>query len=115
MGRQGKGNHHIAGRLERGEVPNPGIGLVADYLRACRAGLADILSVLDAYTALPAAVEVETQKALAVVREHLPSEVEKAALSYDISVTSRAEAKHEPVPEPAQRVRRARSFGLSQV
>ncbi|MCX6841573.1 MAG: helix-turn-helix transcriptional regulator [candidate division WOR-3 bacterium] len=115
MGRQGKGSHHVAGRLERGEVPNPGVGLLADYLRACRAGFADILSVLDAYTALPTAVEVETRKALVEVRKFLPAKVEKAVQDYDIGVTSRAETRHEPLPELAVRVRRARNSGLSQV
>jgi len=115
MGRQGKGSHHVAGRLERGEVPNPGVGLLADYLRACRAGFKDILSVLDAYTALPTAVEVETRGALVRVREHLPARIEKAVHGYDVGVTSRAESRHEPVPEPAERVRRARNFGLSQI
>jgi transcriptional regulator with XRE-family HTH domain len=115
MGRQGKGSHHVAGRLERGEVPNPGVGLLADYLRACRVGFKDILSVLDAYTVLPTAVEVETRKALVKVRERLPAKVEKAVHGYDVGVTSRAETRQEPVPTPAERVRRARNFGLSQV
>ena len=97
MGRQGKGSHHVAGSLERGEVPNPGVGLLADYLRACRAGFRDILSVLDAYTALPTAVEVETRKTLVEVREHLPARIEKAVQEYDVGVTTRAETRHEPV------------------
>ena len=37
VGRQGKGSHPAAGRLERGEVPNPGVGLLADL--CARAGL----------------------------------------------------------------------------
>ncbi len=115
MGSQCKGNHAVVSRLERGKMKNPGIGLVSDYLRACRASFKDILSVLDAYTALPTAVEVETRKALVKVREHLPARIEKAVQGYDVGVTSRAEARHEPVPEPAERVRRARNFGLSQV
>jgi len=115
MGRQGKGSHHVAGRLERGEVPNPGVGLLADYLRACRAGFRDIADVLDRYTAQPTVVEVETRKALAKVREYLPAKVSKAVERYDRRIMRRAEVKHEPLPTPAQRVRRARNFGLSQV
>jgi transcriptional regulator with XRE-family HTH domain len=115
MGSQCKGNHAVVSRLERGKMKNPGIGLVADYLRACRAGFKDILSVLDVYTALPTAVEVETRKALVEVREHLPAKVEKAVQDYDVGVTTRAETRHEPVPAPAERVRRARNFGLSQI
>lgn len=115
MGSQCKGNHAVVSRLERGKMKNPGIGLVADYLRACRVGFKDVLSVLDAYTGMPAVVEVETRKALVEVREHLPAKIEKAVHDYDVGVTSRAEAKHEPMPEPKERVRRARNFGLSQV
>jgi transcriptional regulator with XRE-family HTH domain len=115
MGSQCKGNHAVVSRLERGKMKNPGIGLVADYLRACGAGFEDILSVLDAYTALPTAVEVETRGALVKVREFLPVRIEKAVHGYDVGVISRAETRHEPVPEPNERVRRARNFGLSQV
>jgi transcriptional regulator with XRE-family HTH domain len=115
MGRQGKGSHHVAGRLERGEVPHPSLGLIADYLRACRAGFADVLSVLDPYTSQPTVVEIETEKAVAKVSEHLPPKVSRAVERYDRRVVKRAEIKYEPLPAPAERVRRARSFGLSQV
>jgi transcriptional regulator with XRE-family HTH domain len=115
MGRQGKGSHHVAGRLERGEVPNPGVGLLADYLRACRAGFKDIADVLDRCTVRPTVVEVETRKAVAKVRELLPARIDKAVHRYDRGIERRAEVKHEPQPEPVERVRRARNFGLSQV
>jgi transcriptional regulator with XRE-family HTH domain len=115
MGRQGKGSHHVAGSLERGEVPNPGVGLLADYLRACRASFADILDVLDRYTAKQSVIEVETQKALAKVREFLPAKIDRAVERFDRGVKRRAEVKHEPLPEPPVRVKRARSFALSQV
>jgi len=115
MGSQCKGNHAVVSRLECGRMKNPGIGLVADYLRACRAGFADIASVLDAYTSQPAAVEVETRQALVEVRKHLPDKIEQAVRDYDIGVVTRAEVRHEPVPEPKERIRRARNFGLSQV
>jgi len=115
MGRQGKGSHHVAGRLERGEVPNPGVGLLADYLRACRASFADIQDVLDRYTAKPSVVEVETSRLVAAVCDELPSEVGRALERYDRRIVMQAEYKHEPVPERAERVRRARNFGLSQV
>ncbi len=34
MGSQCKGNHTVVSRLENGRMANPGIGFVADYLRA---------------------------------------------------------------------------------
>jgi transcriptional regulator with XRE-family HTH domain len=115
MGIQSKGNHKVVWRLERGKMKNPGIGLIADYLRACRAGFADILDILDSYTAKTTVIEIETQQILARVREHLPAKIEKAVHNYDVGVTTRAEVRHEPVPEPKERARRARNFGLSQV
>jgi transcriptional regulator with XRE-family HTH domain len=115
MGRQGKGGHHVAGRLERGEVPSPGVGLLADYLRACRASFADIQDVLDRYTAKQTVIEVETQKALAKVREFLPAKVDRAVERFDRGIVRRAEAKHEPLPAHEERVKRSRSFALSQI
>jgi transcriptional regulator with XRE-family HTH domain len=115
MGRQGKGSHHVAGRLERGLVPNPGVGLLADYLRACRASFADLQDVLDRYTARETVIEVETQRALAKVREFLPARIDRAAERLDRGIRRRAEEKQTPLPEPEARVKRTRSFALSQI
>jgi transcriptional regulator with XRE-family HTH domain len=115
MGSECQGNHTVVSRLENGRMENPGIGLVADYLRACRAGFKDILGVLDPYTSRPTVVEVQTLKALAKVREGLPPKVDKAVERYDRRIMRRAELKREPFPAPAERLRRARNFGLSQV
>ncbi len=115
MGCQCKGNHRVVSRLENGRMANPGIGLVADYLRACRASFADIHDVLDRYTSRPTVIEVETQWALAKVREYLPAKVDRAVERLDRGIRRRAEEQHEPLPEPDKRVRRARNFALSQV
>ena len=56
MGRQGKGNHQLIGKVERGKAAYPSLGFIADYLRACRASFADIRDVLDRYTARPSMV-----------------------------------------------------------
>jgi len=93
MGRQGKGSHHVAGRLERGEVPNPGAGLLADYLRACRADFSEVLDVLNRYTVTPSVIEVETRKALAKVHELLPDKVGEEVNEYDRGLVRRAEGK----------------------
>ena len=115
MGRQGKGGHHVAGRLERGEVPHPSLELIADYLRACRAGFADILCILDPYTSRPTVVEVETGKAVAKLRESLPPKIAEAVLKYDLKTQNLAETGHEQPTAPTERVRRARNYGLSQI
>jgi transcriptional regulator with XRE-family HTH domain len=115
MGSQRKGNHTVVSRLENGRMANPGIGLVADYLRACRASFADIQDVLNRYTAKQTVIEVEISKALVKVREFLPAKIDRAVERFDRGIKRRAEEKHEPLPPPEERVRRARSFALSQV
>jgi len=115
MGSQRKGNHTVVSRLENGRMANPGIGLVADYLRACRAGFADIQGVMDRYTSRQTVIEVETRKALAKVREFLPAKIDRAVERFDRGIRRRAEEKHEPLPPPEERVKRVRSFALSQV
>ena len=115
MGRQCKGSHHVAGRLERGEVENPTIGLLADYLRACRASFVDILDVLERYTARPTVIEVETRQAILADREFLPAKLKRAMERYDRRTAGQAEADGRAAPEREERVRRARNFGLSQV
>jgi len=115
MGRQGKGSHHLAGRLERGEVPNPGIGELADYLRACRADFSEVLGVLNRYTARPTVIEVETQRAVEKVSRFLPGKTEQAVSKYDREASRSIQVRDEPVPDRTERVKRARSYALSQV
>ncbi|HTW90357.1 MAG TPA: helix-turn-helix domain-containing protein [bacterium] len=115
MGSQRKGNHTVVSRLENGRMANPGIGLVADYLRACLASFADIQDVLDRYTARQTVIEVETSKALAKVREFLPAKIDRAVERFDRGIRRRAEEKREPLPVPEARVKRARNFALSQI
>ena len=47
----------LVAKLETGQYENPGLGLVADYLRACRASFSEIADLLDTYTAQPLPVE----------------------------------------------------------
>ncbi|MCR4423185.1 MAG: helix-turn-helix transcriptional regulator [candidate division WOR-3 bacterium] len=48
-----KGGWIVLSRLENAKVKNPSIGLIADYLRVCRAGFKDIEDLLTNYTAQP--------------------------------------------------------------
>ena len=43
MGRTGKGRACIVSRIEKGSVRFPSLGLVADFLRGCHAGFADVV------------------------------------------------------------------------
>ena len=115
MGSECKGNHTVVSRLECGKMANPGIGLVADYLRACNAGFADILAVLDEYTLQPTVADVKTNSALTKACEGLPSRIERAVSRYDRRTVKHARYMHEPPPATAERVGRARKFASSQV
>jgi transcriptional regulator with XRE-family HTH domain len=73
MGRQGKGNHQLVGKLELGKVPYPSFGFVADYLRACRASFVDIADLLDAYTSEPTVIEQRGYKRVRSLTRKLSS------------------------------------------
>ena len=57
MGRHGKGNHQLIGKVELGKAPYPSLGFVADYQRACLASFTDIADLLNAYTVQPTVIE----------------------------------------------------------
>ncbi len=71
MDRQGKGNHQLIGKVERGKAPYPSLGFVADYLRACRASFNDISDLLNAYAMRPDVIE---QRGYQRVRSHCAHE-----------------------------------------
>ena len=72
MGRTGKGRACIVSRMEKGKVRYPSLGLIADFLRACRAGFSDIADVLDLYTDLPTTQQQVYGRALVKVAESVP-------------------------------------------
>jgi transcriptional regulator with XRE-family HTH domain len=53
----------LVSRLETFEHSNPTLGLVADYLRTCRASFADLADLLNAYTSKPRPVEQRGRRA----------------------------------------------------
>ncbi|MBM3331627.1 helix-turn-helix domain-containing protein [candidate division WOR-3 bacterium] len=55
MGRAGKSAGNLVSRLEKGDERYPSFGLIADFLRGCRAGFRDINDIFDLYTGLPTA------------------------------------------------------------
>ena len=104
MGRQGKGNHRLVGMLERGKVPYPSLGFIADYLRACRASFTDILDLLNAYTLQPTVLEQRGYKRVRSLAEKLSWSVAGAVEKYDRHVV-RAKLTTEPVRKRLARVR----------
>ncbi len=98
--------HTLVSKLESGRYDNPGLGLVADYLRACRASFADIADLLNAYTSKPRPDEQRGRRAVAKVSADLPVKTANAVLSYDIKTTHARRASGEPPLPAEERVRR---------
>ncbi len=96
----------LVGKLEAGRYENPGLGLVADFLRACRASFSDIADLLDEYTSQPLPVEKEGRKAVTKVIEALPEQIGKQALAYDIKTTVARRAEGKPPLSSEERVKR---------
>ena len=104
MGRQGKGNHQLIGKVELGKSPYPSLGFVADYLRACKASFTDIADLLNAYTSQPTVIEQRGYKRVQSLARKLSRGVARAVEKYDHHVT-RAKPKPEPVRKRLARVR----------
>jgi transcriptional regulator with XRE-family HTH domain len=96
----------MVSRLESGGYPNPGIAVVADYLRACRASFEDILDILNEYTSRPTSAELKARKAVAKVIEQLPVEIGTQALKYDVKTTVARRAEGKPPLPSKERVKR---------
>jgi transcriptional regulator with XRE-family HTH domain len=104
MGRQGKGNHQLIGKVELGKAPYPSLGFVADYLRACRASFADIADLLNVYTSQPTVLEQRGYKRVRSLAKKLSWRVAGAVEKYDRHVV-RAKLTTEPVRKRLARVR----------
>jgi hypothetical protein len=96
----------LVAKLETGQYENPGLGLVADYLRACRASFIEIADLLDEYTSQPRAVEKEGSEAVARVTEALPAKIGNEALAYDIKTTVARRFDGKPPLSSEERVKR---------
>ena len=110
MGRQGKGNHQLIGKVELGKAPYPSLGFIADYLRACKASFTDIADLLNAYTSQPTVIEQRGYKRVQSLARKLSSSVARAVENYDHRVT-RAKSKPEPV---RTRLKHARAYASAQ-
>ncbi|HTW91023.1 MAG TPA: helix-turn-helix domain-containing protein [bacterium] len=112
MGRTGAGRACIVSRMEKGKVRYPSLGLVADFLRGCRAGFKDVLDILDLYTNLPTTQQQVFGKALAKVAAGVPQKWQAQVTNYDMRVdlpkSSRAETRLQAKPDLPRRLERAR-------
>lgn len=99
-------DHALVSKLESGHQANPGLGLVADYLRACRANFSEIADLLDAYTSQLRPVEKKGREAVAAVTEELPAQIGGQALRYDIKTTVARRAEGKTPLSSEERVKR---------
>jgi transcriptional regulator with XRE-family HTH domain len=96
----------MVSKLEAGEYPNPGIAVLADYLRACRASFDDLSDVLNEYTSRPTPAEQQARRAVVKVVSQLPAEIGGQADSYDIKTTVARRFERKPPLSSEERVKR---------
>jgi len=99
-------DHTFMSRLETGVIENPGVGILADYLRACRARFSEIADLLDEYTSQPLPVEKEGREAVTRVTEALPVQIGNEVRDYDIKTTVARRFERKPPLSPEERVQR---------
>jgi len=109
MDRHKPGSFNLPARLERGEVRQPSLGLVSDYLRACGARFGDITGILDSYTRQRPVLSEKGDAEVAELLKSLPAPQQRAMLRWEqASVRSRAEPagpeKKPKVETPRQRI-----------
>ena len=113
MGRTGKKAGNLVGRLERGDERYPSFGLVADFLRGCRAGFKDILDILDLYTNLPTLPQKVFGRALARIAASVPEKWRDQVTDYDLQFdhpkASAKPALQPTKPDRLKRLERARN------
>lgn len=83
MGRQGRGAWNVVARLESGRVRYPSLGLVLDFLRACRADVSAIADILNDYCRRPVDGQEQAQQGVQAMVAVLPEPVRAAVLKYD--------------------------------
>jgi transcriptional regulator with XRE-family HTH domain len=117
MGRTGKGKANIVSRMEKGTVRFPSLGLVADFLRGCRAGFKDILDILDLYTNLPTLPQEAFGRVLVSIAANLPAKWQDQVTDYDLRFDHpKASAKpdvKQTMPDRLRRLERARKMAAA--
>jgi transcriptional regulator with XRE-family HTH domain len=117
MGRAGRSAGNLVSRLERGDERYPSFGLVADFLRGCRAGFRDVLDVLDLYTDLPTTQQKVFSRALAKVAASVPQKWQSQVEHYDRHFVHPKAAPRpgteQPMPDRTARLERARKMAAA--
>ena len=117
MGRTGKGRASIVSRMEKGAVRFPSLGLVADFLRGCRAGFKDITDILDLYTNLPTLPAKVFGRALVKIAASVPAKWQDQVTDYDLRFDHpKTKAKpdvKQTMPDRLKRLERARKVAAA--
>jgi transcriptional regulator with XRE-family HTH domain len=117
MGRVGKKAGNLVGRIERGGERYPSLGLVADFLRGCRAGFKDILDLLDLYTELPTTRQQVFGRALEKVAASIPAKWQSQMTKYDqridIPKTAPEKTPVQAKPDLSERLERAKKLAAA--
>jgi transcriptional regulator with XRE-family HTH domain len=117
MGRAGKKAGNFVSRLERGDERYPSFGLIADFLRGCRARFRDIADVLDTYTDLPTVQQKVFDTALAKVVANVPPKWQEQVTKYDLRIeipkSAGKSAPEQPKPGLMKRLERARKMAAA--
>ncbi len=113
MGRKGKGGHFVVGRLERAKVSRPSLGLVADYLRACRASFDDISDILNEYTRRPRVAEEKGRAAVRAMTENLPQKIAQKVERYDTKIAVDRRFSDKLPEQPDKRLLKAQRLAAS--
>ena len=111
MGRPGKGTFAFISHLENGDIRYPSLGVIVDYLRACRASIKDLSDILDKFTHKPTVVEQVQGRALVKVTERLPARVAHQVRMTELKQVVKEELSAKPKPDPQKRLARARRCG----
>jgi transcriptional regulator with XRE-family HTH domain len=104
----GKGYLSHVSRLERGKLKLPGLVLVADYLRVCRASFVDVVPILDKYTSRPVPIEVTGREQAKALISLMPAPVAAKLDRYDVKTSVARRFDGEPPLEPDKRTMRLR-------
>jgi len=117
MGRTGKKAGNLVGRIERGDERYPSFGLIADFLRGCRAGFKDVTDILDLYTNLPTLPQKVFGRALAKIAANLSQKWQDQVTDYDLHFDHpKASAKpdvKQTMPDRLKRLERARKMAAA--
>lgn len=110
MGRRGKGAHTMVGNLELARIKYPTLGLVVDFLRACRARLSDIADIIDQYTSQPLVGEKKGTEAVQGFVDKLTEPLAREASHYDSRTESSRRFSGGRAVPPDERVMRLRKL-----